>query len=92
VTIIANNTYLAAEMQCVVNVIDVPEPPFFVATTFEVNQDDAFPGTSVGFVVATDEDLDDYASYDKVPPDVTSAWFVLDNASGEIRISMPPGG
>jgi hypothetical protein len=92
VTVIANNSYLGAELVCTITVTDVAEPPFFVTTAFEVNQDDAFPGTSVGFVVANDQDADDYAVYEKVPPDTTSAWFVLNSGSGEITIAMPPGG
>lgn len=56
VTVVANNSILGAKMVCAITVLDMPEPPYFVVSSFEANQDSAFPGTSVGHVVAFDSD------------------------------------
>ena len=56
VTVVANNSILSAYLVCTVTVNHVPQPPQFTMTAFEVNQDSAFPGSSIGTIKVSDHD------------------------------------
>jgi hypothetical protein len=56
ITVIASNELLTSSLACLVTVVDINEPPVVLPTMFTIDEDDAFPLTSLGVLNAVDED------------------------------------
>lgn len=62
VAVTASNSMLASEELCTIIVSNVPAPPYFVRTAFDLSQQTAFPGSFVGTIIALDVDGTSFAS------------------------------
>ncbi len=56
IEISVNNSFLTSSQLCSVIIANVPAPPVFVTSSFDVSQQAAFPGSPVGTLLATDID------------------------------------
>jgi hypothetical protein len=56
ITVVARNELLSSSLTCLVTIADVNEPPIILPNTFTIDEDAAFPMTSMGVLNAVDDD------------------------------------